>query len=360
MKPKLFALLVAGMIAALIFCASAGAANVLLGPSLDSPFVSESCGEDCSLFNLEVSEYGAELFSPVNGVILRWRLIEGITPGEYHLRIADRVEPDTYHFASTTPGFLSAATPGIQTFSFATPISIGRDQEVGLQMSGSASVGFARGLGSVIKAAPSPPDGTTQKLSWEGSNDVVGFDVEIQPEPTISSLSPASASVAGGATVTISGTDLENATSVTFNGIPAASYTVDSESKITAVTPANPVPAIAQSSDSVSSAPVMVTTVAGTALAQLSLVTPASPRIIPPASKTPKPRIKPVARCVVPNLKEKKLRAARAALKKGDCKAGKVTKLKGATPKTGKVAAQSRKPGVKATAGAKVNLTLKP
>ena len=51
---------------------------------------------------------------------------------------------------------------------------------------------------------------------------------------------------------------------------------------------------------------------------------------------------------------------AKAALKKADCKAGKVTKLKGATPKTGKVAAQSRKPGTKAAAGAKVNLTLKP
>ena len=37
-----------------------------------------------------------------------------------------------------------------------------------------------------------------------------------------------------------------------------------------------------------------------------------------------------------------------------------MTKLKGATPKTGKVAAQSRKPGAKAAAGAKVNLTLKP
>ena len=37
-----------------------------------------------------------------------------------------------------------------------------------------------------------------------------------------------------------------------------------------------------------------------------------------------------------------------------------MTKLKGATPKTGKVAAQSRKAGAKATAGAKVNLTLKP
>ena len=37
-----------------------------------------------------------------------------------------------------------------------------------------------------------------------------------------------------------------------------------------------------------------------------------------------------------------------------------MTKLKGATPKTGKVAAQSRKAGAKSTAGAKVNLTLKP
>lgn len=61
-----------------------------------------------------------------------------------------------------------------------------------------------------------------------------------------------------------------------------------------------------------------------------------------------------------PEAERKKLPAAKAALKKADCKAGKVTKLKGATPKTGKVATQSRKPGAKAAVGTKVNLALKP
>ncbi len=106
-----------------------------------------------------------------------------------------------------------------------------------------------------------------------------------------------------------------------------------------------------------------VTTIAGKAIAsqQFGYVAPPPPPVVVTPTPTPKKtRPKPVKECVVPNLKGKKLPAARAALKKGDCKAGKVTKLKGATPKTGKVAAQSRKAGTKTAAGAKVNLTLKP
>ena len=193
------------------------------------------------------------------------------------------------------------------------------------------------------------PDGTTAQgeLPEEG---VVGFNAEIQPSPTISSLGTTSGPTAGGTSVTISGTDLENATGVSFGDTPASSYIVNSESQITAVAPA---------SSSAASVSVTVTTIAGKATSsqQYGYVAPPPPPVVVPPilKKTPKP----VKRCVVPKLTGKKLPAARAALKKADCKAGKVTKLKGATPKTGKVAAQSRKPGAKAAAGAKVNLTLK-
>jgi hypothetical protein len=56
--------------------------------------------------------------------------------------------------------------------------------------------------------------------------------------PTITSASPSSGPTAGGTTVTISGTNLVFATAVTFGGVAATSFTVDSSSKITAVTPA--------------------------------------------------------------------------------------------------------------------------
>lgn len=60
------------------------------------------------------------------------------------------------------------------------------------------------------------------------------FQVEAQPAPLISGFAPASGTV--GATVTISGTDLDGATAVQFNGTAATSYTA-SVNSITAVVP---------------------------------------------------------------------------------------------------------------------------
>ncbi len=54
--------------------------------------------------------------------------------------------------------------------------------------------------------------------------------------PTISSKSPPDGPPSGGTSVTIRGTGFTGATSVTFDGI-AASFTVDSDSQITAVSP---------------------------------------------------------------------------------------------------------------------------
>ncbi|MFK3967469.1 IPT/TIG domain-containing protein [Ensifer adhaerens] len=54
---------------------------------------------------------------------------------------------------------------------------------------------------------------------------------------TISSVSPASGSPTGGTSVTIPGTGLAGATTVKFGSVPAASFTVNSDTQITAVAP---------------------------------------------------------------------------------------------------------------------------
>jgi hypothetical protein len=77
-------------------------------------------------------------------------------------------------------------------------------------------------------------------------------------------------------------------------------------------------------------------------------------------SPTSGPPSAPAPQCVVPRLGAKKLAAAKKALKKADCKLGRVTKLKGATAKTGLVVSQNPQTGKKLAAGAKVAVKLAP
>ncbi|MFI9649340.1 IPT/TIG domain-containing protein [Streptomyces sp. NPDC052040] len=72
--------------------------------------------------------------------------------------------------------------------------------------------------------------------------------------PALASISPGQGPVAGGTVVTLTGTNLSGATAVRFDGIAAATFTVDSATQITAVTPGH----------TAGSAAVTVTTPGGT------------------------------------------------------------------------------------------------
>ena len=87
--------------------------------------------------------------------------------------------------------------------------------------------------------------------------DDVGFRVVRTADLAISSVSPATGSTAGGTAITITGTSLTGATSVTVGGVAATSVVVVSSTSITAVTPAGTVGAKS----------VAVTTPSGTATA---------------------------------------------------------------------------------------------
>ncbi len=65
-----------------------------------------------------------------------------------------------------------------------------------------------------------------------------GGGVAVSQAPTVSGVSPASGPAAGGTSVTVSGTGFTGATAVDFGTTPAASFTVVSDSEITAVSPA--------------------------------------------------------------------------------------------------------------------------
>lgn len=58
--------------------------------------------------------------------------------------------------------------------------------------------------------------------------------------PTITGLTPGSGPTEGGESVVITGTDFTGATAVSFGGVAASSFTVNSATRITATTPASP------------------------------------------------------------------------------------------------------------------------
>jgi hypothetical protein len=76
----------------------------------------------------------------------------------------------------------------------------------------------------------------------------------------------------------------------------------------------------------------------------------------PPSVSTGLP--KAPSQCVVPNLKGKKLKAAKKRARKANCGIGHVKKLEGVTAKTGKVAQQKPKAGKVRPAGSKIAVTL--
>jgi hypothetical protein len=102
------------------------------------------------------------------------------------------------------------------------------------------------------------------------------------PPPSITGLSPNSGGTAGGTSVRISGTNFNGATAVAFANVPAASFTVESASSISATTAAHAAGAV----------DVAVTTPGGTAItgAAFSYIEPASPT--PPQ---PRPTISSIA-----------------------------------------------------------------
>jgi hypothetical protein len=186
-----------------------------------------------------------------------------------------------------------------------------------------------------------------------------GFKIPVSavvlPRPVVSSVSPVNGATAGGATVAIQGEDLQRIESVSFGGVPATSFSEVSETQTTAVVPAG----------AAGTVDVQVTTVAGQSPAvaadQFTFLAPAPP-VETPAPATPlsaPPTPTRVAKCVVPNLKGKNLKAARKRAKSAGCAVGRVKKLAGAKSATGRVTVQRPTAGKTLAAGSKILVTLK-
>ncbi len=70
------------------------------------------------------------------------------------------------------------------------------------------------------------------------AHSVTAIDFRLLPAPAVTGLTPTQGPVEGGTTVVISGTGFSGATAASFGAAPAAGYSVDSDTQITATSPA--------------------------------------------------------------------------------------------------------------------------
>jgi IPT/TIG domain/PASTA domain len=318
----------------LVAASSAQASTVTIGSPLTASFtLAPFCGSPCTLGQVAIP--GAVTASPSDGTIVRWRVKSAPGPGGFKLRVLRPEGFGTYTGAGTSAEGRPVSF-GTQVFQTELPIHAG--DLLGLDFTSSGEeIEYAPTPESELAIWASPlPDGST--LGPDGHvSDEFAFNADVQPLPGISSLSPASGPTAGGTSVTIAGHDFTGATAVSFGGAPAASFTGDSDNQITAVSPPGSPGAVDVSVKNPGQSP-----------------TTAADTFTYTAAEPPKPA------CIVPNLRRKTLKGAKKALKRADCRLGKVRKPKKGAKKRRKlkVKKQSPKAGTVRPAGAKVNVKL--
>jgi hypothetical protein len=317
----------------LLLAGAAQAAVVVVGSPLTRTFKSSATGIVSSTWTNRTLA-GGNATSPVTGVIVRWNML-GATGGPFILTV---LRPGLPGFATTLTagGSVTPTSTDLQTFPTNLPIQAG--DSIGLTIFGKTSaIGSATGTASDIwEPALAVGESREAELS---SNAEVAFNAEVQVPPTVAGFSPASGFTTGGSKVTITGTDFDGASAVSF-GSAAASFSVDSESQITATVPVG-----------MGSVPISVTTPAGTATTPLQF-TYTSPPPGPPAAAA--------ETCTVPRLRGKTLKAAKHRIRAADCRVGKLTKKAGATARSGEVVKQVPRPGATVAADTKVAVTLAP
>lgn len=229
--------------------AAAVAATVTIGsPDVDSAQLDINCqGHGACIetyAQLSQPTAGVLLTAPAEGVITAWR-VHGDTGGDGSLALRVlRRDPDGVRFTpvATSPAVTAASGDGNPFHAVSIPVETG--DYIGLDLVKLASPDPGARV-SVFATQPAGasvgqwengfPDGATAAPTMFPARLMLGAEESLRP--AVSGVSPASGSTAGGEAVTISGSDLDGATGVSFGGTPAASFTA-SASQITAMAPA--------------------------------------------------------------------------------------------------------------------------
>jgi IPT/TIG domain-containing protein/PASTA domain-containing protein len=326
---RLTMVIAAVAVVCLAFVGSAQAAIISIGSVLPGKFESVEFGRPQTFFNTALPEPGATLTSPVSGAIVKWR-VQGAVGGPFYLRVLHPNGKGAYEAAGTSSG-ATPAGPGLEEFS--TNLKIQAGDSIGIDpTNGTDKIGVAEASGAKYETIfPRPTDGSVVPPAETISGKEIELSALIQPQPEVTLVSPPFGPVTGGTVVTITGKNFSQASEVKFGSTAAASFTVDSDTEITATTPKALLPGQVD---------VAVNTFAGT------------------NSNTHFDDFVYTA-CVVPRVKNHTLKVAKAMLRRSGCKLGHVKKVNAPKPKkVGKVLKQTPNPGKVLAPGSRVRIQL--
>lgn len=311
-----------------LMAASAQAAVIRIGSVMPKEPTATEFGRVQTFFNTGLPEPGASIASPVDGAIVRWQ-VQGASGGPFYLRVLHPNGKGAYEAAGTS---LPAVPPSEALETFSTNLKVKAGDLIGIDPTNPTDkIGVVKVSGASYSTIfPKPFDGTVVPPSENLSGEEIELSAEVLPVPEIVSIAPSFGSVTGGTVVTITGQNFLNASSVKFGSTPAASFTVDSDTEITATAPAVLRPGKVD---------LAITTIAGDN---------ADTRFDDYVYRA----------CVVPAVKGKTLKRAKSALRRGGCKLGHVKKVEAPAKKVGKVLKQTPRPGKVLAPGARVRINL--
>lgn len=263
---------------------------------------------------------GSSYVVPGSGVITSWSHAAGPSgKGQMQLKVyRPTPTPNGYQVVRESP--MQKLAPNVlNTF----PISLGvqAGDLIGYSRPANSTVNctLVTGLaGDVGADAPQADDpmGTTTIFNAPAKGGRINVSAVFYAYPAVEAVIPPTASVLGGETITLAGHDFTDASAVDFAGLPAAGFTVVSDTRIDVVVPKR------NARDTVD---VFVTGPAGRSFASTI------------------DRFTFVG-CRVPTLKKRTLKKAKERIRAEGCAVGNVRRAKGVTAKAGRVVKQSPQP----------------
>jgi hypothetical protein len=155
---------------------------VTIGSPLTASFAPVGSGTPATYVETQTPELGANLTSPVTGVIVRWRLLQ-FRGGPFGLRVLTPLGADTYTATGTSAPQTPSST-ALQTYTTNLPIKAG--QTIGIDVPhASDQLGLANATGATYGFfAPPIADGSTLAFSATLSGREIGFNADVATVPS--------------------------------------------------------------------------------------------------------------------------------------------------------------------------------